>query len=219
MKIEDSAKKAKDEVDAFVADWVENHKKAPDRWPLDAEESILWGGAYVFWVGGERMNQQQANYVNKVIFWAAAMGSVLLLSVGTIALVAAEPQPVANVTVSRIPGATVLFPGGNYPIDVVRVIDGDTIVVRFKVWSDITLEKTLRFADIDTWETRGTNKEKGLQAKKALIDLLCSGEPYMTTYGKTGSFGRTIAVVYVVTPQGEVSVAKELKKLGHEKGE
>jgi len=99
------------------------------------------------------------------------------------------------------------------------VIDGDTIVVTFKVWPDVTLEKTIRFLDIDTWEMRGPNKSKGIAAKEFLIKMMAGKVVILKTKGKTGKYGRTLGTIHVKDGDAELSAAAELKKNGHEKGE
>ena len=102
--------------------------------------------------------------------------------------------------------------------DVVRVVDGDTIEVKFYVWSDIILQKTIRFEDIDTWEMRGPNKEKGKAAKAYLEKLLASGQVILHTQRKRGKYGRLLGAVYVKGEDGSVlSVAQELQAKGHAK--
>jgi len=104
-----------------------------------------------------------------------------------------------------------------YVVDVIRVIDGDTVVVEFNVWPDVRLRKTIRFANIDTWEMRGANKVKGKAAKAFLEALLAKGEVALHTNGSTGKYGRTIGSLYVADNGRVYSVAEELIKNGHQK--
>ena len=104
-----------------------------------------------------------------------------------------------------------------YPATVVRVIDGDTIIVKFNVWADITLEKSIRFLEVDTWEVRGANKEKGLAAKMFLENTLKEGQVYLFSDGSTGKYGRTLGKMFVIIDGRMVDVNKLLIDNGHQK--
>ena len=122
----------------------------------------------------------------------------------------AEPKP--NIAVMRhIDGPRY------YQSEVTKIVDGDTVYLRFKVWTDITLDKKIRFEDIDTWEVTGEGKEKGLAAKKFLTKLLSKGKVYLKTSGKTGKYGRTLGSLHVVDCDKMIDVTEELRKNGYEK--
>lgn len=104
-----------------------------------------------------------------------------------------------------------------YRSEVTKIVDGDTVYLRFKVWTDITLDKKIRFEDIDTWEVTGEGKEKGLAAKKFLTELLGKGKVYLNTSGKTGKYGRTLGSLYILDGEEIIDVTKELRAHGHEK--
>ncbi|MBD3406152.1 MAG: hypothetical protein GF411_08510 [Candidatus Lokiarchaeota archaeon] len=104
-----------------------------------------------------------------------------------------------------------------YKSEVVRVVDGDTVDLRFKVWTDITLDKRIRFDNLDVWETRGDNKDKGIDAKNFLINILEEGTVYLKTTGETGSFGRTLGSLYILRGDKMVDVSEEMKNNGHKK--
>ena len=54
-----------------------------------------------------------------------------------------------------------------YPVKMERVIDGDTIVVDLCLGLNVILDdQYIRFYGIDAWETRGEEREKGLEAKE-----------------------------------------------------
>lgn len=83
-----------------------------------------------------------------------------------------------------------------YPAKVERVIDGDTIVVDLYLGLGVLLDdQYIRFYGIDTWETRGEEREKGLEAKKYLAQRLEEGKieieirPEWGQNGK-GKYGR-----------------------------
>jgi len=123
---------------------------------------------------------------------------------------AAEPVPSPTV-IRHVKGPR------HYLSEITKVVDGDTIYVRFKVWADITLDKKIRFDDIDTWETRGDNKDKGLAAKKFIAQLLEKGDVYLRTEGKIGKYGRTLGSLHVIVDGKMINVSEELRKNGHEK--
>ena len=67
-----------------------------------------------------------------------------------------------------------------------RVVDGDTVDANIDLGFDISINKRIRLAGIDTPETRTRNKEekvKGLASKSRLIELLKDGFP--TSWGET----------------------------------
>ena len=104
-----------------------------------------------------------------------------------------------------------------YPAKVERVIDGDTIVVDLQLGLGVVLDdQYIRFYGIDAWETRGEEREKGLEAKEYLEERLSKGKieieirPEWGQHGK-GSFGRWLGVVYV----DGVNVNAELVEKGY----
>lgn len=81
----------------------------------------------------------------------------------------------------------------------VRVIDGDTIVVDIdKGFSDWYVSVRLRVAYIDTPEPHTTTKEAGDAATARARDLLGDAGCYLRihTLGKSDNFGRWLAEVY-----------------------
>lgn len=149
--------------------------------------------------------------MNRLVIFAMAF---LFIAIG--GLIAAKAgEPVSSpVVIRHISGPQ------HYLSEVTKVVDGDTVYLKFKVWIDITLNKKIRFDDIDTWEiNRGTKgeKEKGLAAKEFVAKLLKRGSVYLKTEGKTGSFGRTLGSIHVLIDGKMINVSEELRKNGHEK--
>ena len=96
------------------------------------------------------------------------------------------------------------------PATVVRVIDGDTIVVRRD-----GQEETVRLLNIDTPETKHPNKAVqclGPEATQALETLLRPGDDVVLRYDleRTDKYGRTLAGVF----EDEVLVNAEIARLG-----
>ncbi|MCV7584177.1 thermonuclease family protein [Micrococcus luteus] len=96
------------------------------------------------------------------------------------------------------------------PATVVRVIDGDTIVVRRD-----GQEETVRLLNIDTPETKHPNKAVqclGPEATQALETLLRPGDDVVLRYDleRTDKYGRTLAGVF----EDEMLVNAEIARLG-----
>ena len=107
-----------------------------------------------------------------------------------------------------------------YRAKLVRVIDGDTIVVDIdKGFGDWRHGEHIRLAGIDAPEVRGEEREAGREAARFLEDLLDRRKgPYLyliTDRDRTGKFGRYIARVVIDTPDGPVDVCEALVQAGH----
>lgn len=89
-----------------------------------------------------------------------------------------------------------------YKATVIRVVDGDTLEADIRLGFDVTKRETVRFAEIDAYETRlGKNtteeeKELGLKGKEFLKSLLEGKEVILETFKDKGKYGRYIAKVY-----------------------
>ena len=67
---------------------------------------------------------------------------------------------------------------GDYPADVVRVIDGDTVAVNVRVWPSVLIETSIRVLGVDTPELRGkceSEREKAREARSFVRKLLPAG--------------------------------------------
>jgi micrococcal nuclease len=78
---------------------------------------------------------------------------------------------------------------------VTRVIDGDTFECDVNLDFDITLEITVRLLGVDTWETKGPQKELGLAAKNYLKGLI-ENKWLRVDPVKKDSFGRWLCFAY-----------------------
>lgn len=101
------------------------------------------------------------------------------------------------------------------PYDVVRVVDGDTIII------DLDGQKTrVRFANIDTPEsvapedTGKVNTEEGVEASDYTKNLLPSGSKVYLEYDKkrTDKYDRVLAYIYL--EDGETMIQRLLLKDG-----
>jgi micrococcal nuclease len=104
-----------------------------------------------------------------------------------------------------------------YRATVTNVVDGDTIDVLIDVGFGIYVTKRLRFLLIDTWETRGTEREQGLAAKERLIELVDTAERVyiQTIMDAEGKYGRVLAWVWTETQDVLLSVNEVLLDEGH----
>ena len=106
-----------------------------------------------------------------------------------------------------------------YKAHVVRIVDGDTIVVDISLGFDMKMNKVkLRLYGIDTPETYrpscNEEKEHGMAAKHFVSDMCFGKDVMIKTYrDKQGKYGRYLADVIV---DGK-SLVQELKDHGFEK--
>lgn len=101
----------------------------------------------------------------------------------------------------------------HYNAELVRVVDGDTIIVNIDLGFDIILKnKTLRLSKIDSYESKINTRAKkqstklgisidevisrGKSGKEWLVEYL-KNKPIIVNTIETDSFGRWLAIVYV----------------------
>ena len=88
-----------------------------------------------------------------------------------------------------------------YKADVVRVVDGDTIVVDLDLGFDVKMQQYLRLEGIDTPEIRTkdlSEKEEGFKAKEFVEKVLNEASDVYVQTTKTGKYGRYLATVYYI---------------------
>ena len=107
---------------------------------------------------------------------------------------------------------------GPVEADVIRVIDGDTIVVDAHVWPDITVRVAVRLAGMDAPELRGKCPAEKVLAREAKerVDLLI-GDPRRVRLNsiRLGKFaGRVVAIVRVKHPSVWVSLSDLMVQAG-----
>jgi endonuclease YncB( thermonuclease family) len=93
-----------------------------------------------------------------------------------------------------VPGEIV----GPVPAELLRVIDGDTIEVRARIWLDLDLTTRVRLAGIDTPELNGGCAEErrlAEMAKSALGEALGLGPIWLTDIRRDKYGGRVVAEV------------------------
>tara|TARA_Y100000356_G_scaffold47351_1_gene37506 strand:- start:168 stop:512 length:345 start_codon:yes stop_codon:yes gene_type:complete len=102
-----------------------------------------------------------------------------------------------------------------YKIELLRVVDGDTVDVRIDLGFNVWHKCRVRLVGINAPESRTRDKEekkRGLAAKSWLIDKLESAEDEleMKSYG-VGKYGRVLGEIYI----NEVNINELMVKEGH----
>jgi micrococcal nuclease len=98
-----------------------------------------------------------------------------------------------------------------------KVVDGDTIDFIVDLGFGILNKIRVRLLNIDTWEVRGPNKEKGLKAKKRVQEIF-EQNPFcvIQTYkDKRGKYGRYLAEVFICLDDKDYNLADILSSEGH----
>jgi len=101
-----------------------------------------------------------------------------------------------------------MTPVYEYNAKVVRVVDGDTVVLKIDLGFKFEVELVCRVHGVNTPEIAGTTKEAGLASKAATEDMLVresGGNVFAKTY-KSGKdkYGRYLAEVFYTNIQGVV---------------
>lgn len=107
-----------------------------------------------------------------------------------------------------------------YKIELIKVVDGDTMDLSVDLGFNIIHNIRVRLLDIDTPEVRGDQKPFGLAAKEAAIQWFNdTDEQFFVETTKTGKYGRWLArIFYREDDDGdEIFLHDYLKDLGFEK--
>jgi len=100
-----------------------------------------------------------------------------------------------------------------YKAKLVRVINGDTLDIEIDLGFDIIIKQRLKLFGIDTPDSRSTNteiKQKGLDVKQRLMDLLTKEFKVETMLNKRGKYGRILGNIYVTDNKGNEICINEL---------
>ena len=102
-----------------------------------------------------------------------------------------------------------------YKIELLRVVDGDTIDVRIDLGFNVWHKCRVRLMGINAPESRTRDKEekaRGLAAKDWLIETLenAQADLEMQSHG-VGKYGRVLGTIYI----NDVDVNKMMVKEGH----
>ncbi len=103
------------------------------------------------------------------------------------------------------------------PVEILRVIDGDTIEVRARIWLDQWIVTRVRLRDIDAPEMTGRCPAEAARAEAAqrhLATLAGSGPAYLTDVGRDKYGGRVLG--RIVSADGQ-DLASRMISDGHAK--
>ena len=84
-----------------------------------------------------------------------------------------------------------------YEVEIVRVIDGDTVEADVDLGFRVHTQQILRLYQIDAPEMRGLSKAAGIESKSHLEQLLAAHEEITirTLQDRTGKYGRYLAIL------------------------
>ena len=110
-----------------------------------------------------------------------------------------------------------------YNIELLRVVDGDTIDAKIDLGFNVKIKKRIRFLGIDTPESRTRDleeKARGLAAKDRVIELLEGANTIQLCSHGVGKYGRCLGELSIDVVDGKenlalVSVNELLIKEGH----
>lgn len=94
-----------------------------------------------------------------------------------------------------------------YNASLVRVVDGDTLVLKIDLGFKIEVEQTVRLYGVDAPEVIGETREAGLAAKSAVVSMLALesvGKMLVRTHkpAKKDKYGRYVAEITFVNASG-----------------
>ena len=88
--------------------------------------------------------------------------------------------------------------------EVIRVVDGDTVIMRVQVWIDQSVETLVRVDGIDTPELKGkcaTERQRAQAARKMAEDFLNAGRAELRNVRLEKYAGRVLADVHAQNGQ------------------
>jgi micrococcal nuclease len=107
-----------------------------------------------------------------------------------------------------------------YSAKLIRVIDGDTVDLEIDLGFDISIRQRLKLYGVDTPDSRSVNsdtKQKGLEAKQRLTELLPRQFKITTILNKRGKYGRVLGTIFLTEKDSgnEVNVNELMVTEGH----
>ena len=110
-----------------------------------------------------------------------------------------------------------------YNIELLRVVDGDTIDAKIDLGFDVSIKKRVRFSGVNAPESRTRDleeKERGLAAKDRLKIILEGANKIQLCSHGVGKYGRCLGELHVDILDGKecltlINVNKLLIKEGH----
>ena len=110
-----------------------------------------------------------------------------------------------------------------YNIELLRVVDGDTIDAKIDLGFDVSVKKRVRFLGVNTPESRTRDleeKARGLAAKDRVRQLLEGTNKIQLSSHGVGKYGRCLGELYIDVVDGKEKMTLEsvnelLIKEGH----
>ena len=109
-------------------------------------------------------------------------------------------------------------PAYTYRAVVTKVVDGDTIDVDLDLGCHVWIHRRLRFLEVNAWETRGEERDRGLAAKAFVKKAIANAHRVIvqTEMDAEGKYGRLLAWVHLITEDGNSAcLNKMLIEEGH----
>jgi len=105
-----------------------------------------------------------------------------------------------------------------YEAEVIRVVDGDTLIASISLGFDVYVKKRIRFQGFNAPESRTRDleeKKRGLAAKDRVIEILKENDnKFLLKSHGVGKYGRCLGEIFVET-LGDNSLQKTLINEGH----
>ena len=106
----------------------------------------------------------------------------------------------------------------NYSIELLKVVDGDTIDAEIDLGFDVKIKKRIRFMGINAPESRtrdADEKVKGLAAKERVKGLLEDAESITVKSHGVGKFGRCLGELILTQAGEKINLNELLISEGH----
>ena len=106
-----------------------------------------------------------------------------------------------------------------YNAKLIRVINGDTLDLEIDLGFDLNIKQRLKLYGVDTPDSRSSDlvvKQKGLDAKQRLMDLLPKQFEVTTILNKRGKYGRILGTIKIQDEKNnEININELLVDEGH----
>jgi micrococcal nuclease len=118
------------------------------------------------------------------------------LATGALLQPSRNGPPMTATAAMAMPGTSAASGVPRYPVDVVRVLDGDTFEARVRAWPGIEIATKVRLRDIDAPEIKGRCAQEAARAqaaREALAAMLAEGSVSIGRVGLDKYGGRVLA--------------------------
>ena len=107
-----------------------------------------------------------------------------------------------------------------YSAKLIRVIDGDTVDLEIDLGFDLSIRQRLKLYGVGTPDSRSADpdtKQKGLEAKQRLTELLPRQFKVSTILNKRGKYGRVLGIIYLTDKHSgkDINVNELMVSEGH----